>query len=274
MNLLVDFDRSVDAGGEERATPTLPAAGRHHSSMFRGIEALLVLLKAHRSLGITQLASALGLSKSTAHDLLAALGELGFVEQNEATRRYSISPEIFRFLHLLSTEYGPNSALKPLLRTQAAKLKATIVITALCRQRTYAVCASGSSADTFLLGDNGPAYNSACGKILVAQLPEEDWPNYAPKPGEKGESPYAQLDPQRFLQEVRAARVNGVAWNLRERDARLCSVAAPLRVGEKPWRRAVGLALPYGEWVVRDREELAEQVQALAAEISELLVLG
>jgi hypothetical protein len=35
---------------------------RHHSSMFRGVEALTVLQKAHRSLGITQLADALQLS--------------------------------------------------------------------------------------------------------------------------------------------------------------------------------------------------------------------
>lgn len=241
---------------------------RHHNSMFRGIEALLVLLKAHRSLGITQLATALGLSKSTAHDLTGALCELGFVEQNKTTRRYAISPEIFRFLHLFSTEYGPNSALKPLLRAQAARLKASIVITALCRRQTYALCASGANADTFLLGDHGPAHTSACGKILVAQLDESEWAHYAPAPGEKTDSPYSNRDPQRLYAELRAARVNGVAWNIRERDASLCSVAAPIRVGETPWSRAVGLALPYSEWVVRDREELAAQVQTLADEIS------
>jgi DNA-binding IclR family transcriptional regulator len=247
------------------------ASQRHHSSMFRGIEALVVLLKAHRSLGITQLAAALQLSKSTTHDLAAALCELGFVDQNPTTRRYSVSPEIFRFLHLVSTEFGPNSAVKPLLRTQARKLKASIVITALCRRSTYALCASGANADTFLLGDNGPAFNSACGKILVAQLDESVWPEYGPKPDEKTDSPYSNLDPKRFLAEVRAARANGVAWNFRERDVHLCSVAAPLRVGEEPWTRAVGLALPYNEWVVRDRVELAAQARSLANDIGQLL---
>lgn len=250
---------------------TMPAPTRHHSSMFRGVEALVVLLKAHRSLGITQLAAALQLSKSTTHDLLAALSELGFVDQNPTTRRYSVSPEIFRFLHLVSTEFGPNSAVKPLLRMQARKLKASIVITALCRRTTYALCASGAEADTFLLGDNGPAHNSACGKILVAQFDESVWPDYAPQPGDKTDSPYSNRDPKRFFAELRAARVNGVAWNLRERDASLCSVAAPIRVGEKPWNRAVGLALPCAEWAARDRQELAAQVSELAGEIADLL---
>jgi IclR family pca regulon transcriptional regulator len=246
-------------------------AARHHNSMFRGVEALVVLLKAHRSLGITQLADALQLSKSTTHDLAAALCALGFVDQNQTTRRYAVSPEIFRFLHLVSTEFGPNSAVKPLLRAQARKLGATIVITALCRRTTYALCASGPNADTFLLGDNGPAYTSACGKILVAQLDESAWAEYAPSPAEEAQSPHANLDPQRFFAELRAARVHGVAWSLRERDVQLCSVAAPISVGESPWNRAVGLALPHNEWSVRDRNELTAQAKSLAVEIAQLL---
>jgi DNA-binding IclR family transcriptional regulator len=269
MTLLVDPPHGSTRAAAK--TPSPAREPRHHNSMFRGVEALVVLLKAHRSLGITQLAETLQLSKSTTHDLAAALCALGFVDQNDATRRYSVSPEIFRFLHLVSTEFGLNSAVKPLLRAQARKLGATIVITALCRQTTYALCASGANADTFLLGDNGPAYNSACGKILVAQLDEASWPDYAPKPGDETSSPHANLDPRRFLTELRAARVNGVAWSIRERDASLCSVAAPIRVGDGPWNRAVGLALPYSEWAVRDRDEFSAQVRLLADEISHLL---
>lgn len=245
---------------------------RHHNSVFLGIEALHVLLKARRSQGVTQLASALGLSKSTAHDLLSALGELGFVEQSPTTRRYAISPEIFSFLHLFSTEYGPNSTLKPFLREHAARLRATLVVTVLSRRATYAICASGSAADTFLIGDNGPAYNSACGKVLVAQRPASQWPDFAPRPEDKLESPFTNHDPERFYAELRAAHADGVAWNLRERDPELCSVAAPIAMGEKPWTRAIGLALPCEEWARRDRAGLAADVQALAADVAKLLV--
>ena len=66
-----------------------------------------------------------------------------------------------------STEFELNSAVKPLLRSQARKLKASIVVTALGRQSTYALCASGPSADTFLLGDSGPALNSPCGSATA-----------------------------------------------------------------------------------------------------------
>lgn len=257
--------------GAATGGPSRRIAMPHHASMFQGVEALSVLLKAHRSLGLTQLAEALALSKSTTHDLLATLCALGFVEQDAHTRRYAVSPGIFRFLHLVATEYGPNSALKPLIQEQARRLKATIVITALCRRQTYALCASGGNADTYLVGDNGPAYTSACGKVLVSQFPELEWPDYAPRAEDPAGSPYANRDPERFYSELRAARVNGVAWNLRERDARLCSVAAPIAAGERPWNRAAAIALPYQEWLVRDREELAGAVKRLAGELAGVL---
>src|SRR4051812_1021572 len=64
-NRAISAARSSSRGASMPAT----AASHHHNSMFRGIEALVVLLNAHRSLGITQLADALQLSKSTTHDL-------------------------------------------------------------------------------------------------------------------------------------------------------------------------------------------------------------
>jgi hypothetical protein len=42
-------------------------------------------------------------------------------------------------------------------------------------------------------------------------------------------------------------------------------------VGARPWSRAVGLALPYDEWLARDRAELAAQVQLVAGEVARLL---
>jgi DNA-binding IclR family transcriptional regulator len=248
-----------------------PAGSRHHSSMFNGVEALMVLLRARRSIGITQLAAALGLSKSTTHDLAGALCALGFVDQHPQSRRYSVSPAIFQFLHVVSTGYGPNTLMKPIVQERAAQLRAAIVVTALRERTTYALCASGTRADTFLVGDHGPAYNSACGKVLVAQHDESEWAQFVPQPGDRPFTPYSNLNPERFLAELAAAKVNGVAFSLRERDARLCSVAAPIRTGDKPWNRAVGIMLPYEEWIVRDRDELVAAVKALAQEIAEVL---
>lgn len=244
--------------------------GRPHNSV-RGIEALVVMLKARRSMGITQIATALDLPKSSAHDLVAGLCELGFVERHGETRRYSVSPRIFGFLHLCSTEYGANPALKPLLREEAAKLRASVVVTALRGRTTYALCGSGPETDTFLVGDHGPAYSSACGRVLISQFDEAAWADYAPRPDDKPKSPYCRVDRDHFFQQLRTARECGTAWSLREREPNLCSVAAPIRSWEQPCSRAVGIILNHRECALRDREELAGQARALAERIARLM---
>jgi IclR family transcriptional regulator, KDG regulon repressor len=243
-------------------------AKRHQSGVFRGIETLVILLKARRSLGITQIATALNLPKSSAHDLVAGLCELNFVEQHAETRRYAISPKIFEFLHMFATEYDANPALKPILREEALKLKASVVVTAVRGRRTYALCASGPEADTFLVGDNGPAYSSACGRVLISQFDETVWADYAPSPDDRPRSPYCNLEPEHFYQQLREAKKCGVAWSVREREAHLCSAAAAIRSGARPWNRAVGIILKHREWAARDREEMAGETRALAERIA------
>ena len=251
-----------------KATASIKDPSKHHSAVFRGMEALVMLVKARRSLGITQIATALNLPKSSAHDLVAGLCELGFVEQHDDTRRYAISPKIFEFLHLCATEYGANPTLKPLLREEAVKLRASVVVTALRGRTTYALCGSGPETDTFLVGDNGPAYSSACGRALVSQFDESVWSDYAPSPEDRPRSPYCKLDAELFFQQLRAARTSGVAWSLREREAHLCSVGAPIRSGARPWSRAVGIILKHQEWAARDQHELAAEARALAERVA------
>ena len=249
-----------------------PIKARHHSSTLLGVEAVKTLLKARRSLGITQLAKELNVSKSTAHDLAAALSSLGFVAQNDQTRRYELSPEIFRFLHLIATEFGQNRAVKSYIRAQAQRLNATVVINALNQRSTYVLCASGPYADTFFLGECGPAFTGASGKALVAQLDESVWLHYAPLVSDETPSPYANRDPEKFYAELRAARASGVAWTLRERDPAMFSIAAPIRLGDRPWNQSVGLVLPYTESALGTREALVPEIKLLAADLEELML--
>jgi DNA-binding IclR family transcriptional regulator len=249
-----------------------PPKARHHSSTLLGVEAVITLLKARRSLGITQLAKELNVSKSTAHDLAAALSSLGFVAQNEQTRRYALSPEIFRFINLIATEYGQNRAVRSYLRAQAQRLNATVVINALCDRSTYVLCASGPYADTFYLGECGPAFTGASGKALIAQRDESVWSYYAPRESDETPSPYANRDPEKLFAELRTIRATGVAWTLRERDPEMFSVAAPIRVGDEPWNQSVGLVLPYTASALGAREALVPEIKLLAAELEELML--
>src|SRR5690606_6753821 len=140
--------------------------------------------------------------------------------------------------------FGRNLILKQFLREQARLLGATLVVSALYGDRAVALCASGGHADTFFTGDNGPAYISACGKVLISLRSEADWENYVAKPESSSGSTCAKSGRMGFVSEMRQARASGVAWCVGERNPAYCSVAAPLRSGEYPWRRAVAPVYP------------------------------
>ncbi|MFN3409141.1 MAG: IclR family transcriptional regulator [Limisphaerales bacterium] len=246
-------------------------ASDHKSSLKLGIQAIGRMLEVRRSMGVTELAQQLGIAKSSAHDLLQSLRELGFVEQDSKTARYAISPEIFQFVHQIAAQFGANSKLHDFIREEAARLRCSIYVGTLSGRNTYVLCAAGPRADTTTLGVRTPAFMSSIGRILIAQLPRERWAEYGPQPGDTKLTEWTNLDPKRHLAAVERAARDGVAWNEQETGRGICSVAAPLLEGDGPARRAVGIVHSYTDWVALDKEELAAMVKTLAEKISQLL---
>lgn len=246
-----------------------PAAQR--TSLTLGLTVLDTLLDRGGSLGVTQLAGLLGLSKSSVHDILRNLRSLGFVEQSSLTRRYGISPEIFRFIHRFSTRFGPNSRIENLIREAACRKNRTFYVSMLCRRHMFVVCATGPMGDTHALGVEAPVYASSCGKALVAQMPRAQWANYAPRRDDPRLTPNTITDRQRFLREIERARKTGVGWNARESAAGICSVAAPIPTVETPSSMAVALVLSAEGWEDADHDELARAVKELASQLGSAL---
>ena len=75
---------------------TAPAApGQTIAGIERALDALSLFAESETaSLGVTEIAQRLGLSKAVVHRILASFRAKGFVELDESTRRYSLGPKI------------------------------------------------------------------------------------------------------------------------------------------------------------------------------------
>ncbi|WP_415948773.1 IclR family transcriptional regulator [Streptomyces sp. KLOTTS4A1] len=69
---------------------------RNIQSLERAAAMLRLLAGGERRLGLSDIASALGLAKGTAHGILRTLQAEGFVEQDEASGRYQLGAELLR----------------------------------------------------------------------------------------------------------------------------------------------------------------------------------
>ena len=69
---------------------------RNIQSLERAAAMLRLLAGGERRLGLSEIASALGLAKGTAHGILRTLQAEGFVEQDSASGRYQLGAELLR----------------------------------------------------------------------------------------------------------------------------------------------------------------------------------
>lgn len=244
---------------------------RHNSSLLNGLAALQVLVRSGRSLGVTEIARELNLSKSSAHDLIMSMVSLGFVDKNEETRRYGLSPAIFEFFGNFANDFGKNVQMQGVLRRRAKDLDTTLYVSALSRDRSYVICASGRYGDTLVLGYSCPWYMSSSGLAVLSLMPEAIWEQFMTGPENERQEDYWPMDRNHLFAKLRKAKNRGVAWNDEDRQPDLTSVAAVIPTVGRVRDRAVALVMDSNDVLLSDRGELERQVMAIAGELASAL---
>jgi DNA-binding IclR family transcriptional regulator len=124
--------------------------------------------------GVTEVATILGLPKSTTFDLLASLAEIGLLQQT-SDDRYRLGWQLLVIRRRLINSLGFNDQTQHTVAELAQHLNATITIGA-CDGRGVICIANASVSRTgpvLAEGARLPGHTSALGKLLIAQLP---WP--------------------------------------------------------------------------------------------------
>ena len=165
------------SNGEQKTTRP---AGRGDSpggvqSVDRAITVLEILAR-EGSAGVSEVAAEIGVHKSTAFRLLAALEERDLVEQNTDRGKYQLAFGILRLASSIPARIDLVRQSRPLLDALAADLDETINI-AVVREH-YAVnvqqaMGTAAVASQNWVGQLTPLHATASGKVLLAYMPAE-----------------------------------------------------------------------------------------------------
>jgi DNA-binding IclR family transcriptional regulator len=143
-------------------------------SLERGAAMLRLLAGGERRLGLSEVAGALGLAKGTAHGILRTLQHEGFVEQDPASGRYQLGPELLR----LGSSYLDVHELRAraLVWTDdlARSSGEAVHLGVLHRQGVlvmHHVFRPGGSRQVLEAGAMQPLHSTALGKVLSAYDP-------------------------------------------------------------------------------------------------------
>jgi IclR family acetate operon transcriptional repressor len=195
-------------------------------SVDRAIDLLFHLHEQPRPCGVSEIARAQGLPKSTVHRLLQALARRGLVEQEDG--RYAPGARLVG-LGLGAQERDPVvAAARPVLDEEARALGETVFLMA-PRSAGLVVLDKAEGAG-FLraaprLGETVPLHATAAGKLAFAFAPER-FP--LEEAGAERFTERTVVDPDVLRAEVERARKQGFAENHGEWIGGLSVVAAPV----------------------------------------------
>src|SRR5687767_5541734 len=233
-------------------------------SVDRAIDLLFHLHEQPGARGVSEIARALGLPKSTVHRLLQALARRGLVEQEGG--RYAPGASLVG-LGLGAQERDPVvAAARPVLDEEARALGETVFLMA-ARSGGLVVLDKAEGAG-FLraaprLGEAVPLHATAAGKLALAFAPER-FP--LPAAGSERFTELTVLDPEALRAEVERARKQGFAENHGEWIEGLSVVAAPVLLDVPAGGRRLIAVLAVAAATPRLRELGAARVAKRAVE--------
>jgi len=148
-------------------------------SIGKACEALSAFRNGPRTLGLSELAAATGLDKSSAQRVAHTLAALGWLEKDPATRRFSLAPRVLDLAYNYLRQDPLVAAATPVLVQMRRETGERVSLSLLDdTSLIYAVRleARADSLRSSLVGRRVPLFCTAGGRAVLACLPErEPW---------------------------------------------------------------------------------------------------
>lgn len=215
---------------EDSAESTEPAKGRvlaGAQTLVRGLE--VVEAVAHGVSGLTELAAALGLTRSTTHRLAATLVEQRYLNFVRGAG-YTLGPKLLELGYHAARQMDLPRVAREQLEQLAARTGDTVHLGVLDGARALYLdkIPGGRRVEiSSRVGERQPLRSTGLGKALILDASEEQWREYYDHEARLGHGYVVELDD--WLKHMREYARKGYAFDLEENEDRIRCVAAPVR---------------------------------------------
>jgi len=210
-------------------------------------EVLSLFTKETPERGVTEVAVAIGVSKSKAHALLASLSSVGLLRRTERGR-YRVGWRVLSLNRVLSETTEFHRHARPVMKTLARRFGEMVHLGALDDGKVvYIDRLQGTAAvqiDASRLGERLNAHCSAVGKVLLAQLPEHLLDEVIERHGLPALTSRTITSRAALLEELEMVRVRGFATERGEALEEISCVAAPITSPGPTVVAAISMAAP------------------------------
>lgn len=214
-------------------------SGQTITAVERTAEVLTAFARADsQTLGVTEIAHDLGISKAVVHRILNSLRAKGFIEIEPESRRYLLGPTALAVGLAFLRHVDVRELARPILRELSEKTQETATLSIRSGwNRIYIdqVTPSREVKMTVPLGRSFPLHAGSSSKSLLAYLPPEEIDEYLAIADFEALTELTITTPDRLRNELGEIRSKGYAVSLGERQSGAGSVAtAILDHSERP----------------------------------------
>lgn len=235
---------------------------------------VLLMLRSQRVLRVAEVASELGIARSSAHRMLTTLQSQGLLRQEPESRGYAAGPQLVQIGVAVIGGSDLRAEARPTIERLCRDIGETVHLIVLDGSTiVFLDGAEGRSAIRAAerTGDRAPAHASAAGKVLLASLSRDQLRELYPGSRIQGGTDKAASSRRVLEDELEAVRQQGYALNLGESEQGLHAVAALVRDAAGNVRAAISIS---GPSVRLTEEKLSQHVRVLleaTAQLSKVL---
>jgi IclR family transcriptional regulator, KDG regulon repressor len=241
-------------------------------SLQKALRILLCMGENGPEMGVTQLASGLGLNKTTVHRLLNAMEKFDLIERNPEGDRYRLGLKLHELgTKALESRTLRNEAHRFLL--ELSRVSHESVSLAVPGPGGVVCLDRADSRDTVItvstpIGSRFPAHCTAVAKAALAYLPEQEVEAILGAAGLVAYTPFTLTSLSAVKKNLREVAERGYAMDCQETERGLSGVAAPVRSREGRVIAAVGMAGPTPRFRGRELAQKIALTKEVAAKIS------
>lgn len=216
-----------------------------YESLRKAFE-VLELLAVQSPRGVTEIAAELGMQKSGASRLLAALSRWGYVVQDLRRGQYRSGPRVMSLAeHFVQDDHLLKIA-QPVMRDLAQSTRASIHLGLVVADRML-VAAKEASPETIQVqsrvGGFIVPHASALGKVLLAGLAEKERAAFLRKPLSRF-TEHTVVEPRRIERMIQEVRRRGYALESAEEHAGVGCIGVPIVGRADRWVAALSVSGP------------------------------
>lgn len=253
-----------------------PAQARRDLTV-RVVERTLAILEVfcdQPAAGVTEIARALKLHKSTVHRLLASLERAGYVVQDPQTAQYRLGLKVLDLAQALLPHLDVRAQALPVMQQLMARTGETVHLGVLVD--CEAVCLESvvsprPVAIARMAGKRTGAHVSSMGKVLLAFQASEVLEQFLARKGLPRYTDRTITDPDTFRAHLAAVRRQGYALNDEEEEVGIRCVAAPITNHQGRVVAALSVAAPSPRLEGARLVEVVQQTIQAARDISQAL---